>query len=654
LPELLEGTEIALSGTQRGACGCLRAATALSIILDVSRQCHEDVMCLLGLLPDGLADQLMCAVRAVAHLHPPESATLAQTAALSTLRAKGLLAVANVVEQSDDASVLGGAVDVLEQVLAAAQADSGNPLLAISGAASALALGRVISGSILASHHAGTRVSAQHVVAAALCCRTSFGAYCAASFARNAISLVPFENCLKLLWQEPHESLYPIVTSLLEHATVPAVVNELTAFVVNLIEDHAEKPSPDACSVVQQICGRILSVAGESTEGRTRLIRTGVECGSQVILTSLSAGGCGCSPHVGELVHFIDSAARAGPFDDALTRRIGSAVGAAAVVRFETALPGESPVSLCHAAATLVRDSVHASTSAFNSCCMAYGASLIALGLHAGANPDIASNFFDYVQHLAKYFSTQATDFALAGCLLPLSVMIATDPSGTATAIHAACRLDSGADPRYTLKARQAVSAVLSLWLAVAPNADTRVQSYTLAAWHRWVEAALAGNESAQFVLADFGLDAQGQPSPALSRACVRFRVLRTLHPKRTAKDSVSTPANVLRDGEIVTFAEGMALGTIVLSAGSSFNVTRLASFASHEAFDNINLTRWASCPTGLPIPQKLLPGMTGGSGVVLVPYLSDTLATEMREQLPSLLGRLDQLRLDVLEPHRR
>jgi hypothetical protein len=96
-----------------------------------------------------------------------------------------------------------------------------------------------------------------------------------------------------------------------------------------------------------------------------------------------------------------------------------------------------------------------------------------------------------------------------------------------------------------------------------------------------------------------------------------------------------------------------MALATVVLCEASTFNVTQLASFASHDAFDHLNLMRWSSSAFGLPIPQKFVGGMLGGAGVVLVPYLSQALSVELHEQLPSLLGRFSELRQALVESRR-
>lgn len=376
-----------------------------------------------------------------------------------------------------------------------------------------------------------------------------------------------------------------------------------------------------------------------------------MECASQVILTAQASGGCKCSPHVGELVNFVEAVAKTGPFDDALTRRIACAVGASGTVNFHVALPGESPLPLVHAASCLVRDSVHASTSAFNTCCMSYGLALAAQGIHGGSH-GIATSFWDYACLVADFFSKSATDFALAGCLLPMAVAIVADPALTADTLARECQLSS--DLRSVIRARHVVATMMSLWFAVVPNSDTRVQAYSLAAWLRWLEIALQGHEGAQFLLSQFGIDMQEHSNAVLQRHCARFTVLRSLHPKRNAKDTDSTPANVLRAADPVTIAEGIALSSVVLRHAPEYHVTQLASFASHMAFDALNLTRWAHSPDGFPLPESVARGLQGGGGVLLVPFLAEQVESVLSHNLSSLVERVGQLFGALVAPHRK
>jgi hypothetical protein len=623
---------------------------ALSIASDVARQCHEDGVCMLATLDVDARTAFLNAIAVVIDStqslnHGTPSPLVVATRTL--LHSRALIALATVVELSDDPATLDAALTATERTLSACLDDNRSRFINVAGATAARALSRIISGSLYASQHAGTRITTQHVTAAAMCTDTAYGAFCAATFTRNAIALVSYHSCLRPLWDAPAQPLPRITEALLAHNATATLCNTSTALLTTIIEEHGTHPSESGCRVVQQLCGLLVTVAA-SSEGPP-LLRTGVECAAQVILTAQASGGCSCSPHVGELVHFVDACARTGPFDDALTRRVASCVGACATVNFAAALPGESPKSLVHAASCLVRDSVQTSTTAFNNSCMAYGSALIALGLHAGP-VGLADDFLTYVLHVGNYFVRQATDFALPGCVLPIAVMVAAEPERTAEALSNACSLQQQ-DPREALRTRHAITSVFSLWFAVAPNADTRVQSYTLSAWLQWTYAALNGSPAAQFVLAELGPDAQSQP--ALSRACARFTVLKSLHPKQTAKD-LSTPGNVLRECPVVTVAEGIALSAMVLREAASFHVTQLASFASHAAFDQLNLSRWANTPCGLLMPGDVAAGMLTGGGVIIVPYLAEQLLGLMSANMDGLLSRVEDLRGSEVEPKRR
>jgi hypothetical protein len=628
----------------------LRASTAMQLLGDASRQCHEDAYCSLDSASPEARQALLQVVAGCTQLESHLATTPLSRATGALLRCRALLLIANLVEQTGEEALVDGALAVVEGLLAAHDSAYGNLVASVA----ALALNRIVCGSLVATQRCSQRVNAAHVEAAAACAKTAFGAYAAASLTRTAVSSLPYNSCLGRLWGESSDALRVVVTALLQHSTNPALASAATSLLTSLIEEHGNHPSSSACSTIQQLCGLVISVAS-SEQGSARLLRCGIECASQVVLTSQACGGCQCSPHVGHLVDYVDFCARNGPFDDALTRRVASAIGACATVNFESAMPGSNaPKSLQHAAICLVRDSVKASTSAFNTSCMAYGLTLIAHGLHSTNADDISSDFESYVAHLGSYILNEASDFAVAGCLLPLAVMMAVTPAATAELIARSCSLSSSQDPRALLRTRRQFSAVMSLWFAVVPNADTRTQSFSLAAWLRLCDLALQGHEASQYVLATFGADSQAATNDAMRRTCTRFMVLRTLHPRRSPKDTSTSPASLLRDATAVTIAEGIALTAYVLRHSARYHVTQLASFASHLAFDQLNLTRWGKCPLGYPLPNSVLGGMLGGGGVIIVPYLCDALSGMMHSNLPALLQRFDSLRLEAVEPNCR
>ena len=439
------------SSVDASSRGDARACAALArMITAVGKQCEVCGLSLIDSVPQEGKRVVSTIINLLSLQLPP------------ILRARFLLALGSVCQMSKDVATCRSAFGV-----ACANLDPSLPniirTLAVSSA------GRILGSSLQCSAALEKEVPSHLLEAAvAVCCdpsSTELSLHAGIRSIALLMNLAPQWNAA--LWQTG--SLTNCLSAALHHCSRATVVQQLSVFVRELLDSHAEL---NECSQFQSLIVAWIGFLQGSDSGNHPSTRSLIETSQRLSVHTK----CSCRLNLLPLHEFvINYAAHHGPHDDPTVRCLAVAVGSAALC-----VPDNFLDHLVTSAWSLLKRAVELALpkKSFTTVSVAGTALGLAVIRRKGLT---LHEFVEYTQLLNAFSSHCTKDFNVTGALLPAAATGALVPD-----VLADFCAGSAAEAMH----------LFAMWISLFPFADRRTQHYSVVAWKQLIDNCGSSQQS--------------------------------------------------------------------------------------------------------------------------------------------------------------